>query len=341
MVNGLGIGACDSRRPGTRFERAPYSAIGPGRDGLRSQPIGVAFGGVLPDVPFIALDRLGRLGEVQGTSLAAPLAIRGIAELAGGLGDERSTPDLLRAFGVHFAERPKRADQVTELGFGRFRETYADTWECPPNECTVLYEAEVDRTGVTALRFPVPKGLPPDVRLDLRWTLSFLSEVDPKDTVDYTLCGLDMTFRPNERLHSLRDAETKDEVERVHLDDDRDKIARRIASGRYTLSDNPVAYSNWRKYRTESERRDAGKWETVWHGRIRKEAGELVEPRLDVAYLHRRDGMLVTEGVDPLRVVLLLTMRAPSGVALYDSVRSQFRVLAPVVRVAVPVRTAG
>lgn len=142
----------------------------------------------------------------------------------------------------------------------------------------------------------------------------------------------------NERVMILRHPETKKPIRTVHLDSDRELIATALAAGTGVLSVNPEAWPGWKRYRTETQRRDAGKWETLVHGRCAQTFGVLANPRLDLSYLRRQGGSLVRERMSPLPVTLLLSMKAPDGVELYDAVRSQFRVLTPV-RVPLEIRT--
>jgi hypothetical protein len=77
-VNGLSVGACTA--PVGVVVVADYSSRGPGRPGGRTAPVGVQFGGNLPDAPFGALADGGELAEFEGTSFAAPVVARALAE---------------------------------------------------------------------------------------------------------------------------------------------------------------------------------------------------------------------------------------------------------------------
>jgi hypothetical protein len=52
-------------------------------------------------------------------------------------------------------------------------------------------------------------------------------------------------------------------------------------------------------------------------------------PRLDVNYLRREHGRLVKDNVVPMAIAMLVTMRAPLDIPLYDRVANQFQVLTP------------
>ena len=123
MVNGLGVGACAGRENtpnGRLLDRCAYSSRGPGRWGARVRPAGLAFGGLLPESPFVALLPHGRVGLVEGTSFAAPLVSHSLTELIAEFGATHATPAMLRAFAIHFAQRRSRRHEYDEHGYGRF-----------------------------------------------------------------------------------------------------------------------------------------------------------------------------------------------------------------------------
>jgi hypothetical protein len=335
MVNGIGVGSCAESDVAAKLARAPYSAVGPGREGQRVQPTGVAFGGSSKDM-FFALDGRGGVVATAGTSFAAPVVSRGLGELFGYLEPERRQPNIARAFAVHFASRLSRGHRSLELGHGRLPETYRSHLECSSNQCTVLYEEELRRGGVIALRFPFPQGMAPNSPIDIRWTLTFVTEVDTRDASDYTSCGLEVTFRPNSRVRPVYPPRgKKGKAVALHLDRDRTALEAAMAAGAH-VSNNPVAHPRWRSKRNEARLRLEGKWETIVCGRVQAEAADLDDPRLDVLYLRRESGVLVSGStVQPLRIAMLLTITAPEGIPIYDQVASQFTVLVPLVTLPV------
>lgn len=339
-VNAIGVGAItrSARDPKKRWVRAPYSARGPGREGQRVQPMVVEFGGSDAE-QLVGFDERGRIFRWVGTSFAAPTVARTIAGLGAALTSARHTPDIFRAFTTHMAERGHgHGKKFLDLGFGRAPASFNAAFDCPPNEVTVLYEDRLPRDQVVAMRFPFPAGLPAATRLELTWTISFVSEIDPRDATDYTLSGIDTVFRPDERVRFLTNPLTK-ESEQVRKDFDLARITSSLARG-FRLSEEPKAHAGWMLTKGEQGLRRDGKWETIIPGRAILTAGELHEPRLDLQHLRREDGQLVRgDGVRPLRFAMLLTIKAAPGVVLYDLVASQYRVLTPLVRV--PVRLSG
>lgn len=342
MVNGIGVGAITSnaRDPKKRWRRASYSARGPGREGQRVQPLVVEFGGS-DDERFVGFDERGRLMSSTGTSFASPTVGRTVGDLQSVLEPVRHRPDIFRVFTAHHAERGHGHGKLyCDLGYGRVPASFAGAFECGANEVTVLYEDQLPRGESTALRFPFPRGLPPDLKVELIWTLSYVSEVDPRDATDYTLSGIETIFRPDARKHTLTDPTTK-QTTPVNTETDRTQITAALAAG-WRLSEEPSAHSSWSLTKGEQRLRRDGKWETIMPGRVLIKAGELFEPRLDLLHLRRENGRLVRgKAIEPLRFAMLLTIRAQSGQAIYDMVASQYRVLTPLLRVPVRMTTVA
>jgi hypothetical protein len=338
MVNGIGVGAIPSsdRNPKRKYRRAEYSARGPGREGQRVQPVVVEFGGSAGE-PFVGFDAQGRLAQTSGTSFAAPSGARSVAGLRALLPDEHRRPDILRAFTAHFAERAARGHgkHLLDIGYGRVPAAFDSCFECAPHEVTVLYEFDLPRAKAVAFPFPIPKDLPPEVRLELSWTISFLSEVDPKSGVDYTLSGIDPALRLDSRVRTLTDPTTRKGTE-ARIDLDQTKIAAALALG-HTLSEEPKTHSGWSRIKDEQRLRETGKWETLISGRVSAQGKDLYEPRLDLLHLRRDKGQLINgEGIEPLKFAMLVTISAPKGTPIYDRVRADFDVLVPIVEIPLP-----
>lgn len=340
MVNGIGVGSCDSYDPSKPLVRAEYSAFGPGRYGLRTQPLGVTFGGREQSIsPFIGIDHRGGLATDAGTSYSTPLAMRGSVEVAISLPPASATSRTVRTFVAHHATPRARGHKIAELGLGRIRHRYSDIWDCASSTCCVLYEDKLARGEVVAMHLPVPeKGIPPTSKLELLWTISFLSDTDPSDAFEYTNSGLEVTFRPNSRRVSIKDVTARNKSLGIFdLVNDAAHL-RQLATQKVIEVGLPEA-GKWKRHRAEIKQRDEGKWETVIRGNASLEAGALFKPRIDLNHLRREGGQLLEgDGVAPLDISMLVTVRAPTGVALYDRVRAEFPVLIPLaVTVPVPV----
>ncbi len=328
MANGLGVGAVSTASSATDFERAPYSARGPGRWGARVQPIGVCFGGGLPDNAFVAIGPRGRLLETRGTSFSAPMALHGLSNLLAIMGPSRANQShLLKAFAAHFAQRRRRNHDLTEVGFGLLRSDYRPVLQCDQDEVTVIYNARLHRDNVVGFALPVPEGIEANARVHVRWTLCYSSPVDPAEALDYTRAGVWATFRPHMRRTPVYNA-AENTTEVYDYEEENEAFVAAITRGGVPSS-NPASDPG-REIRLDEQRlRDAGKWETTVHHRFSRKASKLYRPRLDISYYMRNGGSLVNAAdAEDLDATLLVTVQGPSG--LYASVRQQFDVLVPI-----------
>jgi hypothetical protein len=333
MVNALSIGACDIRAPAGGWARASYSAVGPGRSGARLKPCGVAFGGDAT-TPFQGIVAGPRIGETAGTSMATPAAGHGIIGLAARLGPSLATPDVLRAFALHFAEPPD-GQPVDEVGFGRLLERYDERWNCQPHEATILYRDTIERDQVISLPFPLVAEAVAGRMVDLAWTLVFTAPTDPTDAVDYTQAGLEVVFRPHTRHYAFRDPATNRTVE-LDVQAQRQEALDQLAAGA-VISALPATRPSDR-HRNEALQREEGKWETALHYSKRMRASGLYDPQVTVNYLAREDGRLTAAA--PLPFAMLVTLRGPHGVNLYDAIRQHYPVLVPLTaRIPLRLRT--
>jgi hypothetical protein len=332
-VNGLGIGAC-GERSNSSWDRAPYSAVGPGRPGGRIQPVGVLFGGSDQE-PFLAMTGGGGWAEAMGTSLATPLGVNGLTGLAAFLGRDRAQPHTLRAFAAHFAE-PLQPARPLEVGYGRIREDYADATQCESHEMTLVYEDQLGRDETVALPLPVPDGSLDGMNVSLRWTLAFTSPTDPTDAVDYTRAAIEIQFRPHARRFMFNLPGSGGTVGPFDMQEDSNDVAALLRAGAQP-SIHPVTRSPGDARLLEAERREDGKWETMVQLTHNMRGSKLFRPRLDVSFLARDSGSLIRDAVPPLDFTLILTIRGRVGSDIYDRVRTEFSVLTPI-RAEVPLR---
>lgn len=344
MANGLSVGACTSRDEGRPLQRASYSAIGPGRPGQRVVPVGVGFGGSSADAePFRGRGPHGVFIEDQGTSFATPLATHGIGGLRAILGSANGSrqagvqrPDTLRAYAAHFAHgRVVTNQDERDVGYGRLRESYADVWDCGQSAVTVEYNLLLKRNQLIAVQFPVPAGIRSDAMLDIIFTVCYTSRVQPAHAADYARAGLDMTFRPHDRMFCISDPATKKVlIPKIDVQSESAMVVKLLATGA-RLSEHPVSRSGWRRSKWEGDQRGSGKWDTLVRSELRVRSKDLHAPRLDIEYLFRDGARLVRDRVPDLAVTLLVTVRAPQDVALYDRVLQELPVLVPVVPIVV------
>jgi len=107
----MSIGACDAYSG--KWQRAPYSAIGPGRNPGVIKPDAVCFGGV-DGKPFVVIGANGALEGTTGTSFASPAALRLAVSMRAILGTTIS-PLAAKALLIHHCERAKHDQGAFEI----------------------------------------------------------------------------------------------------------------------------------------------------------------------------------------------------------------------------------
>lgn len=328
MVNGFAVGACDAIDPEPAWNRSSYSSVGPGRWGSRIQPLGVQFGGSDTN-KFPLLASNGTFLEATGTSFSAPLVTHAFSELAINLPVVNT--NILRAFGVHFSERPRRRHKILqpEVGYGRIPSDFLRYMTCTPNETHVLFRDDADRNEISAYRLPIPRGI--NGQLQLRMTLSYLSPVEPAEATEYTKASIDLAFRPHQYMHKYTSPNNARITQTV---DRRTPEALALIQAGWKESQEPVTrtLSNGGGS-SEVNLRESGKWETVRHYRVTFDADKIELPRIELSYIARAHGRLdKTPSKLPFALVISIVDPSENGV-LYDSARSQFQVLQPATRV--------
>lgn len=333
-VNVIGVGSCQEPDP-AKAVRADYSAVGPGRAGMRIQPLGVCFGGAAHQ-EFVGAAPGGGLQLDQGTSFAAPSAARGLATLLRPIGETSFTAATARAFAAHFADGcDEKGYDLQQLGHGRLPEDYAPHLDCGPSEVTILIEDTLQRSMTKGYPFPVPSGSL-NGKVGVRWTVSFIAPTDEEEAVEYTLAGLDVDMRPNKAKRRLRPPKGSG-LKAVTVDTrvDGPLISERESEG-WKLSKNALTKSG-AAYRDEQTLAEEGKWETVVRHDASMFGSSLYRPEVWLTYYERGQGELVdaADSVD-LEFSMLMTISAPSMLDLYDSVRTRI-VYQELVPVALPV----
>lgn len=327
MVNGLCVGACDAPSGQSPWEAATYSGRGPGRPGARVQPSVLAYGGAPGDL----FGRVRADGQIHyddwGTSYAAPLVSNVLARLTTELGTLTDAPTL-RAMAAHFAEKMDGHD-VVEVGHGRLTDDVRNLLNCSADEATVIYQGLIARDEVLGFPLPYPEGANTGM-FDLRWTLAFTSATDSAEAGEYTNAGLEATFRPHNSKFSLsrKDPILGRYVTVVkHLQKDSHEIGQLLANG-WKIGINPASRSPKKDSAAEQNRRDQGKWESLWRAEDSLQAASLEHPRIDISHVTREGGR-ITNSVDDIEFTLVVTVKSRKGLPVYFQVKNDFSVLTP------------
>ena len=301
-VNVLSIGAADSPEPS--WARARYSCVGPGRCPGVVKPDLVAFGGS-DRSGFGVLDRGLRGHYQQGTSIAAPLALRAAVAVRVQLGASQVSSLATRALLIHTAK--SAGHDWREVGWGRLETDSVRLITCDDDEALIVYQGELPVGEHLRVRVPTPA----DAMEGFVWvsaTLVISPEVDPEHPSAYTRSGLQVAFRP----HSQRFSKPVD--------------------GRAPNHAKTKAFFSERLLYGASEsvlREDGNKWEPCLSGRVRLRPTSLFEPCFDIYYHTREAGMTAR---DPQRIPysLIVGLHARRVPDLYDRVvRAYANVLIP------------
>ncbi|MGY1984121.1 S8 family peptidase [Nocardia gipuzkoensis] len=285
-VNALAIGASD--RIGVGWNRAAYSAVGPGRAPGVIKPDLLAFGGS-EEEPFYVVQSDATAEPRCGTSFAAPFALRAALGARTLFGPKLGPLDL-KALLIHTAERRPNA-VVADVGHGKVGARLAEMVLCGDGEARVLYQGELTPAKYLRAQIPLPAGLPNGM-VRIRATLVYATQVDPADPGNYTRSGLDITFRP----HDQKFAGTT----QIH----------------------PKSESFFRASDLDTEqtlRRDAHKWDTVMHAECNKQARSLNNPVFDIHYNARHAGHSTT-AAPPIRYAMVITVSHKRVSDLYEQV---------------------
>lgn len=317
-VNVLGVGASNAFHEG--WQRASYSACGPGRSPGYVKPDFLSFGGCHGQ-PFLALSEVGptRAAGTMGTSFSAPLTMRSGAAVRAQFTDGLWAP-AVKALLVHHAAGDI-ADR-TETGWGLLSHNLDDLVLCDDYEAHIVYQRQMPTTGAVRLYLPIPPGLTGNV--EIKATFSFYCDVDPEDAINYTRGGLEIQFRPDTTR-----------LPPPYVTDGR------LITPTVPASESFFSAKNF--YAPEHlQRDDAQKWETTLTRSKTKRVSSLAQPAFDVSYIAREHGH---SGARPsnMKFALVLTLRNRSARDLYDRVivRSNNRLqpMRPRAGIIVPIRT--
>lgn len=296
-VNVLSVGASD--RTDTKWARAVYSCVGPGRCPGIVKPDGVMFGGS-PTEGFGVLDISGAGAHTNGTSFAAPYTLRSAAAITAQVGD-RVRPLAVRALLVHRAQEHKHHD-LDEVGWGHFDHDGLRLITCEDHEALVVYQGKLPVGPYLRARVPLPPGkLAGFVRVSA--TLAIAPEIDPQHPDAYTRAGVEVTFRP----HTGKFATAKDGAKR-----------KQPQTSSFFSEGNVYGGAE------SALREDGHKWEPVLRATRKYRASSLFEPCFDIKY-HHRDEAAPNLTALPIPYALVISLHAPKVADLYNQVVRAYR----------------
>lgn len=323
MINGLGIGAYSYNIKGTKAEkaRAPYSCVGPGREGGKIKPDLVSYGGCSSHpIHLVSSTHNGRLLSA-GTSFSSPIVAGLAAELMGRC--DRLGPLASRTLLIHSSSHPNGSPCV-ELGHGFVPDRVEDIIHCDNNSYSVLYQSSL-RTSSYA-KLPIPYLDPAKVKgnVTIKWTICVLTNPDNSNPDEYSNVSIQDTFYPHSkkfRFTSLDGKKTKT------LDmNSADKKALASLKG-WKQSKWPVSKSGNEFMLPEKEQKAELKWDTVATRISPMRGASLHEPYITLHALGRNE---LEESLDMVQYAVLVTVEAPKFQGdLYSEISKIYNKLEP------------
>lgn len=314
IVNGLGIGAHDDD------SRATYSCVGPGREGAKTKPDVLAFGGSDNNpIHLLSLDS-GQRALSQGTSFSAPI-VSGIAAQLIGLTD-RVSPLVARALIIHNAEHPEGL-RCFDYGYGCVSNDIESYLNCSEKSATVLFQGAIAPKQNIRLPIPIPESVQLSGMVTLSWTIAIESAVNDLDTLEYTSHCIEESFYPNGNLYRFSDPVTGNS-QYVDIAQDA-QLARQLISYGWGKSSLPKSNSGSQAGTEATLRKTNLKWDTMIKSSVRKRASSLQNPML-VLHAMSRNGVSV-----PVRYGAVVTISAPSYSGdIYNDIATHIPQLVPV-----------
>lgn len=258
MVNGLAVGAYTYNLLGEKI-RADYSSIGPGREGAKTKPDLLEFGGS-QERPFVVVGSGdNKVGISAGTSLATPVTTGKIGRLMAH--SPSITPHLGRALLIHNAALPSGI-RTNEEGFGFGEEDIDQILKCVDNKVTILYSGELPAASTVKLPIFSPGIDQSKGKVCITWTIATIVNPDITDTDAYTNNCIEDTFYPNSAIFNFTKKGKKPIKINLTKPEDAQQVKELLELG-YKMSELPISGAA-KKDKSESALRNKDlKWDTV------------------------------------------------------------------------------
>lgn len=307
-VNSIAVGSANSQDG--NWERAPYSAFGPGRSPGVIKPDVMAFGGEVGRHPFYVIDpgREGWAVADEGTSFAAPTALRTALGIRAHFG-EVLTPIALKALLIDSAI-PNRQSK-DECGWGRVPTDFRDIVETSSDTVRVVYQGVLTPSSWLKAPIPLPEGLALSGNVQIKATICYFTETDAKDSGSYTKAGIEVMFRPNSEKYKDKDSQYPQTASFFKIKE-------------FDILSNPLMHKGHF-------------WETVLCASASKAGRTLLKPEFNLHYNARNGGDKAGSKAPEINYAMVVTVQAPKHPELYNSVVANYRTrlepLTPVVEI--------
>ena len=327
-VNCLAVGAYTNRKGNS--VRAPYSSIGPGREGSKMKPDIMAFGGCDQHPIHLVSQKLNNKVWSQGTSFSSPIA----ASIAGRLiGESKNTIDTLtaKALMIHSARNSSQnGSHCLEMGHGIVPDEMENIISCDEKSYTLIYRGEIEPTKYAEFIIPwddsITKG-----KANFKWTVAVLTDVDQLSTDDYTTSSVEIAFYPNRNKYVFKnntgfdlDGNSK-KSEIVDISKDPERMEYLLKNG-WDQSSFPQTDSAKSQFKTELELKEDLKWDSLDAREVTKFSKSIEEPVFHIHALGRGN----RKGVKKVKFALILTVTTPKAeVDLYANILNKYSALIP------------
>lgn len=328
-VNCLAVGAYTKSE--NKEIRAPYSCIGPGREGNKMKPDVSAFGGC-DNHPIHLIGNNDQTKVLSaGTSFSSPI----VASVAGRLiGESNGNINALiaKSLIIH-STTDKDKFHTNELGHGIISEDIETIVNCIDKSYTVIYQGQLDTGKYVEFTIPWDESIDQG-STSFKWTLAILSDVDQLSPDDYTSSTIEVTFFANKNKYSFKNTNNslipgesklkKSEIVDLDLNPKRAEL---LISLGWKKDNFPITDSPKKQFVSESDLRNDLKWDTLDTRTISKKSKGLRNPSFHVHAIGRGSRL------EDLRVkfALVLTVTSPKAeIDLYSSVLSKFPALLPI-----------
>lgn len=320
-VNGLGVGAYTYNVKGKKIP-ASYSCVGPGREGAKTKPDLLDFGGSL-DHPFVvpSLDQTS-LSATAGTSFAAPMVTGKIGKLMAL--SNRVSPHMGRTLLIHNAEIDNLIPKNNQ-GFGFCTENASDILECTDKNVTVMYSGIIFPTQFLSLPIFAPHINEMHGNVSISWTVSVVVAPYSNDPDAYTNNCLEDVFTPHSMIFNFTKRGAT--AQRINLlDETKIPLVKQLIGSGYKQSSVPVSHPAKRTWDEDDLRSVDLKWDTVIHKSVTTRSSSLFSPTLTLHALGR-NGF----DTEKIRYNVAITIKAPKYEgSLYDAILQTYQNLTPI-----------
>lgn len=318
IVNGIGVGAY-TYRSGQKTP-ALYSCYGPGREGAKTKPDLLDFGGS-PSHPFIipSLDH-SHLCGIYGTSFSSPSVTGKIGKLLAM--SDRISPHLGRTLLIHNAQLDDSISGIRQ-GFGYCPIDMEEVLHCTDNHVTIMYSGTITPTQSVRLPIFAPRISEMNGLVKIDWTVATVVAPYANDSDAYTNNCLEDTFYPHAMTYNFSKKGLK--TERINFLKDMGQVELLLNRG-YKQSNLPVSHPAKTAWTEDELRTMELKWDTIIHRGVRMRSSSLLNPFLTL-HAMGRNGFETND----IRYYVVITIDAPryEG-SLYDSVLQTFQNLTPI-----------